>query len=180
MSDNRAGKLTSAHPRAGLDAVDLLRTVPRRRYSRVGHATRIGRGLGLSRVGRRGVIVAGLTVCSAAVWSLPAAATPWPLATSVMVYAAGVAVTTVAASAFITDVARRARYGTAHGVFGTIYDVGDALGPITAGFVVAASGYAPMFRGLAAVGLAMAVVFALVSRPGARRAPAAAGAPQEP
>ena len=44
-----------------------------------------------------------------------------------------VAMTTAATSAYITDVTRRARYGAAHGVFGTIYDVGDALGPISAG-----------------------------------------------
>jgi len=36
----------------------------------------------------------------------------------------------------MTDLARRARYGTAHGVFGTIYDIGDALGPIAAREVV--------------------------------------------
>jgi MFS transporter, DHA1 family, multidrug resistance protein len=117
------------------------------------------------RVGRRGVIVAGLTVCSIAVWALPAAANHWMVATAVVTYAAGVATTTAATSAFITDVSRRARYGAAHGVFGTIYDIGDAAGPIGAGLLVAAVGYAPMFRTLAVVGLVMAVVFAVASRP---------------
>lgn len=117
------------------------------------------------RVGRRGVIVAGLTVCSAAVWALSVTANRWMLATAVLTYAAGVATTTAATSAFITDVSRRARYGTAHGVFGTIYDIGDAAGPIGAGFLVAAVGYTPMFRTLAVVGLVMAVVFAVASRP---------------
>jgi MFS transporter, DHA1 family, multidrug resistance protein len=119
------------------------------------------------RVGRRGVIVAGLMVCSSAVWALSVAGHPWTLATAVVTYAAGVATTTAATSAFITDVSRRARYGTAHGVFGTIYDIGDAAGPIGAGFLVAAVGFAPMFRTLAVVGLVMAVVFAVTSRPGA-------------
>ena len=121
------------------------------------------------RVGRRGVIVAGLTVCSIAVWALPSATNAWMLATVVVTYAAGVATTTAATSAFITDVSRRARYGTAHGVFGTIYDIGDAAGPIGAGLLVAAVGYAPMFRTLAVVGLMMAVVFAVASRPGVGR-----------
>ena len=123
------------------------------------------------RVGRRGVIVAGLTVCSIAVWALSATASSWMLATAVVTYAAGVATTTAATSAFITDVSRRARYGTAHGVFGTIYDIGDAAGPIGAGFLVAAVGYAPMFRTLAVVGLMMAVVFAVASRPGVGEGP---------
>lgn len=117
------------------------------------------------RVGRRGVIVAGLTVCSIAVWAVSVTTSTWMLAAAVVTYAAGVATTTAATSALITDVSRRARYGTAHGVFGTIYDIGDAAGPIGAGFLVAAVGYAPMFRMLAVLGLVMAVVFAVASRP---------------
>ncbi len=118
------------------------------------------------RAGRRGVIVAGLTVSSVAVWALSITATTWMLAVAVVTYAAGVATTTAATSAYITDVSRRARYGAAHGVFGTIYDIGDAAGPIGAGLLVAAVGYAPMFRTLAVTGLIMAVVFAVASRPG--------------
>ena len=59
--------------------------------------------------------------------------------------------TTSATSAYITDLARRARYGAAHGVFGTIYDIGDALGPIAAGLLVAGVGYGWMFQIMAAV-----------------------------
>jgi hypothetical protein len=51
-------------------------------------------------------------------------------------------------------------------VFGTIYDIGDAAGPIGAGVLVAVVGYATTFRTLAVVGLVMAVVFAVASRPG--------------
>jgi MFS transporter, DHA1 family, multidrug resistance protein len=127
------------------------------------------------RIGRRGVIVTGLTVCSVAVWALSVAASPSMLAAAVVTYAAGVATTTAATSAFITDVSRRARYGTAHGVFGTIYDIGDAAGPIGAGLLVAAVGYAPMFRTLAVVGLVMAAVFAVASRPGVGEGASSAG-----
>ena len=103
------------------------------------------------RAGRRWVIVAGLTVCSAAVLSLAAATHLWALVAAVVTHAAGVATTTAATSAFITDVTRRARYGAAHGVFGTIYDVGDALGPIAAGILVATVGYERMFQVMALV-----------------------------
>lgn len=116
------------------------------------------------RAGRRGVIVTGLTVCSSAVLGMSAAADPWALLAAVVAYAAGVATTTAATSAYITDVTRRARYGAAHGVFGTIYDVGDALGPIAAGLLVATVGYARMFQVLALVGFTMAVVFLCASR----------------
>jgi MFS family permease len=82
----------------------------------------------------------------------------------VLTYAAGVAITTAATSAYITDITRRARYGAAHGVFGTIYDIGDALGPIAAGALVAWLGYAHMFQVMAAVAITMALVFAIATR----------------
>ena len=125
---------------------------------------RPGIGVVSDRVGRRSVIVAGLTICSLAVFSLSLATGPATVAAVVIVYAAGVAITTAATSAFITDITRRARYGAAHGVFGTIYDIGDALGPIAAGLLVATVGYLPMFRIMAAVAVVMALAFALVTR----------------
>jgi MFS family permease len=121
-------------------------------------------GMLSDRAGRRWVIVLGLTVCSAAVLGMSGATDLWALVAAVLAYAAGVATTTAATSAYITDVTRRARYGAAHGVFGTIYDVGDALGPIAAGLLVATVGYARMFQIMAVVGLTMAVVFSLASR----------------
>jgi MFS family permease len=125
---------------------------------------RPGIGFVSDRVGRRSVIVAGLTICSLAVFCLSLATGPATVAAVVVVYAAGVAITTAATSAFITDITRRARYGAAHGVFGTIYDIGDALGPIAAGLLVATIGYLPMFRIMAAVAVVMALAFALVTR----------------
>jgi MFS family permease len=116
------------------------------------------------RAGRRWVIVAGLAVCSAAVLGMSTATDLSALVAAVVAYAAGVATTTAATGAYITDVTRPARYGAAHGVFGTIYDIGDALGPITAGPLVATVGYARMFQIMAFVGFTMAVVFAVASR----------------
>ncbi len=86
-------------------------------------------GVVSDRVGRRAAIVTGLTICSLAVFSLSLTTTLTTVVVVVLAYAAGLAITTAATSAYITDITRRARYGAAHGVFGTIYDVGDALGP---------------------------------------------------
>lgn len=124
---------------------------------------RPGIGLLSDRVGRRSVIVVGLTICSLAVFTLSFAATLTTVTAVIVVYAAGVAITTAATSAYITDITRRARYGAAHGVFGTIYDVGDALGPIAAGALVAAVGYARMFQVMAGIAVTMALLFAIVS-----------------
>jgi MFS family permease len=127
-------------------------------------ATRPILGVVSDRVGRRSVIVTGLTVCGVAVLAISLATTVTITVAAVLVYAAGVATTTAATSAFITDITRRARYGAAHGVFGTIYDVGDAAGPIAAGLLVASIGYSSMFRVMAATALLMAAVFATASR----------------
>lgn len=116
------------------------------------------------RAGRRWVIVTGLVVCSAAVLLVSIATNVSEIVTAVLAYAAGVATTTAATSAYITDMTRRARYGAAHGVFGTIYDVGDALGPIVAGILVAAVGYPRMFQVMATVALTMAAAFTVASR----------------
>ncbi len=116
------------------------------------------------RLGRRGVIVVGLTVCCSAVLLVSVAGGVAGLALAVLLYAVGVATTTAATSAFITDLSRRARYGAAHGLFGTIYDIGDALGPIAAGLLVATIGYARMFQVMALVVLAVTAAFSVGSR----------------
>jgi MFS family permease len=116
------------------------------------------------RAGRRGIIATGLTVCCGGVLCVSLARTVAELVPAIIAYAAGVATTSAATSAYITDVSRRARYGAAHGVFGTIYDVGDALGPIVAGVLVAVVGYARMFQVMAMVALAIAAGFLVASR----------------
>lgn len=126
-------------------------------------------GMLSDRIGRRSVIVAGLAVCSGSVLLVSSATGVLGLVSAIVPYAIGVAITTAATGAFITDLSQRARYGAAHGVFGTIYDIGDALGPIAAGVLLASLGYARMFQVMAMVGLAVAVGYSLASR---RRAPA--------
>lgn len=134
-------------------------------------ATRPLVGMLADRVSRRGVIVTGLLLSSSAVLLMSTITTVSALVPTVALYAVGVAVTAAAASAYITDLSQRARYGAAHGVFGTIYDIGDAAGPIAAGFLVAAVGYAPTFRIMACATLAVTILFAA----GTRRAPVALG-----
>jgi MFS transporter, DHA1 family, multidrug resistance protein len=125
---------------------------------------RPGVGLLSDQIGRRAVIASGLTISSAAVFSLSLATSLSTVIVVIVTYAAGVAITTAATSAYITDLTRRAQYGAAHGVFGTIYDIGDALGPISAGILVARLGYAHMFQVMAAVAATMAIAFVITTR----------------
>jgi DHA1 family multidrug resistance protein-like MFS transporter len=75
-----------------------------------------------------------------------------------------VAITTAATSAYITDVAPKSRFGAAHGVFGTIYDIGDAGGPLVGGVLVLTWGYAPTFQLMAALAAVTSIAFAWLSR----------------
>lgn len=127
-------------------------------------ATRPMMGILSDRIGRRSIIATGLTVCSSAVLLISTATGATRLVTGIVLYAVGVAVTTAATSAFITDLSRRSQYGTAHGVFGTIYDIGDALGPIAAGVLVASFGYARMFQAMAAAALVVTAAFCAISQ----------------
>jgi MFS family permease len=120
------------------------------------------------RVGRRAMIVSGLAACSAAVLLVSRADSLPALFAAALVYAVGLAVTTAATGAYVTDLVHHTRFGAAHGVFGTIYDVGDALGPIGAGVLVAAVGYVRMFQVMAAAAIAVAVVFGAWSHPASR------------
>jgi len=50
------------------------------------------------------------------------------------------------------------------GVFGTIWDIGEAAGPIIAGFLIGGLGYASTFDTLALVTVAVSVVVVVVVR----------------
>jgi MFS family permease len=121
-------------------------------------------GAASDRLGRRGAIVIGLVTCAAGVLSIASARVTIDVQAAVILYAAGVAMTTAATSAYVTDVAPRARFGAAHGVFGTIYDIGDAAGPLIGGILVAELGYEPTFRAMGGLALAAAALFAWQSR----------------
>jgi MFS family permease len=114
------------------------------------------------RVGRLLVMRMGLVTVTIGLTLVATASGLVPLLVASVLYGAGVALAGAAASALVTDLSRQSRYGAAHGVFGTIYDIGDAAGPIVAGLVVSAVGYGPLFGGMA--------VWALVLAAGCRRA----------
>jgi MFS transporter, DHA1 family, multidrug resistance protein len=121
-------------------------------------------GMLSDRIGRRGLIAAGLALCGTGVLMISIATSLETLLPAMLTYAIGVALTTASAGAFITDLARGRRYGAAHGVFGTIYDVGDALGPVGGGLLVSRLGYAVTFQIAAAFAMIAAAAFYVVAR----------------
>ena len=73
----------------------------------------------------------------------------------------GTSVISSVAVAFITDLTKQKKFGAAHGTYGTIFDIGEALGPIAAGFLVAALSYNWMFI---LVGLQLLLITVLFSK----------------
>ena len=57
-----------------------------------------------------------------------------------------------------------ARFGAAHGVFGTIYDIGDASGPLMGGVLVGLIGYTATFQFVAALAAVTGVLFFWLTR----------------
>jgi MFS transporter, DHA1 family, multidrug resistance protein len=62
----------------------------------------------------------------------------------------GVGSVTPVTNALIADLASARNLGAAMGVFGTIWDIGEAAGPIVAGFLIGRMGYAMTFDVIAA------------------------------
>jgi MFS family permease len=76
----------------------------------------------------------------------------------------GVGAVTPVTNALIADLASAKRLGAAMGVFGTIWDIGEAAGPMLAGFLIGGLGYASTFDLLAAMSVAVAIGFVLLVR----------------
>jgi MFS family permease len=114
------------------------------------------------RLGRRPVIVIGLLLCAAA---LPMIFRSEDFVIFVIVaplLGLGIAAVTPVTNALIADLASARRLGAAMGVFGTIWDIGEAAGPIIAGFLIAGLGFASTFDTLALVIVAVSIAVALL------------------
>ena len=118
-------------------------------------------------MGRRGQIVVGFLIGRAGITSVA-----WTRSFPLLIlaragYGLGVAVTTSATAAYVTDLCRRQDYGAAHGVFGTIYDVGHWSGQTFSGILLVAAGYRRAF-GIYAAGLLLAaILFGALGKPAA-------------
>jgi MFS family permease len=91
------------------------------------------------RHGRRPLLFWGMFVCA-----LPFAVVPWVKDYSLllllsMVFGLGEAIVTSSSAAMVADFCQQDNIGSAMGVFGTLYDVGHASGPILAGLLIGLS-----------------------------------------
>jgi MFS family permease len=123
------------------------------------------------RVGRKPVILMGLALCVAVLPLVPLTRSFAGLVAEGAVFGLGMAVVTPSTNALVADLCKAGKYGAAMGVFGTIWDIGEASGPILAGVLIftfgdlqSASAYLAAF-GVAAAVLAFAgAVFGVTVR----------------
>src|SRR5947207_984683 len=123
------------------------------------------------RVGRIPVIVIGLLLCASALPLIfrSGGLTAFVLAAPML--GLGVGAVTPVTNALIADLVSARSLGAAMGVFGTIWDIGEAAGPIIAGFLIGRLGYASTFDTLALMTVAVSIsVIVLVRDPSVRRA----------
>jgi MFS family permease len=98
------------------------------------------------RWGRPPLMMAGMLASAALLFVLPMLRSFASLIVLTSLYGAAFAATSAASMAWITDLASRRNFGTAHGAYGTIFDAGDAAGPIAAGLLISSLGYTLGFR----------------------------------
>src|SRR2546428_4412121 len=96
------------------------------------------------------MIVVGLFLCAVTLPAIPAFASLWLLLLPSALFGLGVAIVTPSTTALVADLVKAGRQGSAMGVFGTIWDSGEAAGPLLPGFLIPSPSYAPAFRLIAA------------------------------
>ena len=113
------------------------------------------------RIGRKPMILVGLALCSLMLPLIVLAESLLSLLILSCLLGLGVAVVTPSTTALVADLAKAGRMGYAMGVFGTIWDTGEAAGPILAGFLIASLSYFNGFIIISGLMAFAAVIFAV-------------------
>ncbi len=116
------------------------------------------------RLGRKPVILLGLGLCAVMLPVIVLGETLLSLIILSCLFGLGVAIVTPSTTALVADLAKAGRMGSAMGVFGTIWDSGEATGPILAGFLIASLSYFGGFLIISGLMVIAAVIFAVTVR----------------
>jgi len=113
------------------------------------------------RLGRKPMILLGLALCALMLPLIVLGEGFLSLLLLSSLFGLGVAIVTPSTTALVADLAKAGRKGSAMGVFGTIWDSGEAAGPILAGFLIASLSYFNGFLIISGVMALAAVIFAV-------------------
>ena len=112
------------------------------------------------------MILPGLLLGALGVGLLPLGKDVFVLSLLSLLFGIGFATVTSSTSALVADLAKGGQFGASIGVLRTIMDIGQTIGPVMTGLLVATWGYAIAFPVLAAVLAMSALVFAVAPRLG--------------
>jgi MFS family permease len=114
------------------------------------------------RIGRRLPITVGLIICGAPLLAIPFFSDLPSLVLLALVYGFGFATATAAIPALVTELSPKELVGASTGFLDTVMDIGQTVGPIISGFILATSlEYAGLFPSLTVVLIVSCVIFAL-------------------
>jgi MFS family permease len=116
------------------------------------------------RLGRRAIIFPGLALGVVSVALVPLTREVALLSILSVLYGAAFATVTSSTTALVADATKDGRFGASVGVLRTIMDVGQTIGPVLMGFMIATWGYGVAFPALALVIGASAIMFAFVPK----------------
>ncbi|MBI4525890.1 MAG: MFS transporter [Deltaproteobacteria bacterium] len=112
------------------------------------------------RIGRKPMILLGIVLCAVIIPLIVRSQAFFTMMILSSLFGLGVAIVTPSTTALVADLAKTGRMGSAMGVFGTIWDAGEAAGPILAGVLIAALSYFNGFLIISGVMVLAAVIFA--------------------
>lgn len=114
------------------------------------------------KIGRRIPVVAGCIISGLPLFAIPFVTDFWVLLLLVLVYGFGFATVTSSTSAWVSDLVPKELVGTSMGFLDTVMDIGQTLGPIISGFLLASSlHYVGVFPSLSLVLIAAGIIVAL-------------------
>ena len=120
--------------------------------------------------GRKPLITLGMLICTATFMMYPLSTSFNYLITLTLVFGVGEAMVTSSTAAMVAEMTKARGHGTSMGVFGSLWDIGHAAGPIATGILLTYLDYLPAFGIISGVLLLSTILFqSLVIEP--RRKP---------
>ncbi len=114
--------------------------------------------------GRKPLITAGMLLCVVSFVLYPVMTSFAALCALTLVFGVGEAMVTSSTAAMVAELSRASGHGTSMGVFGSLWDIGHAAGPIATGFLLLHLGYVQAFGVISGVLLIATAAFQLFVR----------------
>lgn len=113
---------------------------------------------------RKPLIIAGSLLCIATLIAIPYTGGFLLLLAFSIIFGLGTGIVTPSTMAMIGDLVTKGNYGSAMGVFGSLWDSGHAAGPVVFGFLLVALGYRTSWLIMALVMVTALAIFLLGTR----------------